>query len=535
MCDLGESAIRTRITTHAHMNEETYLSSPTAGATRVVLQSERRLSESAIWEMQRSYYDRAGAEAWQTGVVPTYATSNPFIARAYARVVAAFQRDHADAGPVTVIELGGGTGCFAFQFLRGWEAATGTGEAACLSYILTDSNPGLIAYWESHSALRPYLASGQLRLAIFDARDPQLSIDPPAGPLVVVANYFFDTIPQDAFYVVGGQIHESLAELVSTKSPKDTSDLPDFEDLTLSYRRVPAQEPLYREPEIDELLRESCADVSTGAVTWPITGLRTVESLRKLSPQAMLLLTSDKGYHSEKQLAGRQEPGFETHGSFSMSVNYDAIGRYFRRHGGRSLHLAHQHTHLDTCGFLLGPSPETEREFHHALALFSPEDYFMVQSALEDDDAPLTLQQILAYLRLGSWDTRIFEACFGRLLELLPEIPAFWHPELLHALDNVWHGYFHLGLPHDLPYDLGVLAYKLHAHNDAIRYFDASLALYGREAKTLYNLALCYYCENRKPEALHLACEAVTLDSSFTAAHALLRTLGGQKVVVSNT
>ena len=37
-----------------------------------------------------------------------------------------------------------------------------------------------------------------------------LSPESVRNPLVLIANYFFDSIPQDAFHVEGGQLYESL-------------------------------------------------------------------------------------------------------------------------------------------------------------------------------------------------------------------------------------------------------------------------------------------------------------------------------------
>ncbi len=66
---------------------------------------------------------RAASTAWSTGQVPHYVTSNPFIARGYARVAASFAADCRQAGlvgpgeTVEVIELGSGSGRFAHHFL----------------------------------------------------------------------------------------------------------------------------------------------------------------------------------------------------------------------------------------------------------------------------------------------------------------------------------------------------------------------------------------------------------------------------------
>src|SRR3954468_7248289 len=94
---------------------------PDAGK-RFILETSRPFSGSHIWQLQDAYFAGRGVEAWRQGEVPHYVTSNPTIANAYAEIVFAFRRDltrligHDD--PLTVCELGAGSGRFAFHFLR---------------------------------------------------------------------------------------------------------------------------------------------------------------------------------------------------------------------------------------------------------------------------------------------------------------------------------------------------------------------------------------------------------------------------------
>ena len=51
-----------------------------------------RFSEAPIWELQRTYFEEKGMQAWQQDEVPQYITSNPFIAGAYAEILFGFLR-----------------------------------------------------------------------------------------------------------------------------------------------------------------------------------------------------------------------------------------------------------------------------------------------------------------------------------------------------------------------------------------------------------------------------------------------------------
>ncbi len=82
-----------------------------------------RFSEAPIWELQRTYYEEQGIGAWQSEEVPQYITSNPSIAVAYAEIVFGFLQDRARLGytlePVTILELGAGSGRLAYHIVKG--------------------------------------------------------------------------------------------------------------------------------------------------------------------------------------------------------------------------------------------------------------------------------------------------------------------------------------------------------------------------------------------------------------------------------
>src|SRR5687768_9262342 len=89
----------------------------TDAAPEFVIETGVPLAESMLWQLQRTFYDRRGTTAWSEGTVPFYVTCNPFMARAYARVIVGFLRDCAAAlgpepwstlreKPVYVVELG---------------------------------------------------------------------------------------------------------------------------------------------------------------------------------------------------------------------------------------------------------------------------------------------------------------------------------------------------------------------------------------------------------------------------------------------
>src|SRR6185436_1637515 len=139
------------------------------------LEQKQRLSQSLIWRLQRNYFERQGIGAWSTGAVPHNITSSPFIAEAYARVVFGFLRDcHArqrDSGqPVHFVELGSGSGRFAYLFLKKFLSMYQSSilKDVPFRYVMTDFTERNLDYWRGHERLQAFVTAGVLDFAQFD-------------------------------------------------------------------------------------------------------------------------------------------------------------------------------------------------------------------------------------------------------------------------------------------------------------------------------------------------------------------------------
>src|SRR5207237_10050255 len=73
------------------------------------------------------------------------------------------------------------------------------------------------------------------------------------GPLVVIANYVCDSLPQDAFVINNGQISESL--VTTTKSAGEEAGAHEaLSNLQLSYRNVGLAPDRYADPSWNQIL-----------------------------------------------------------------------------------------------------------------------------------------------------------------------------------------------------------------------------------------------------------------------------------------
>jgi tetratricopeptide (TPR) repeat protein len=515
-----------------------------------VLEEKQRLSQSLLWQAQRHFFERQGIEAWRQRIVPHYITNNSYLANTYARLVFAFLRDcqavtvaPGEGGfpplnlsqPLYIIELGSGSGRLAFHFLKNFLPLFNRSalKEIPIKFVLTDFAEQTLAFWQTHRSLQPFLASGHLDFAHFDAEQTQElylrqsgeTISPATlkNPLILLANYFFDSIPQDAFYIEAGQLDEYLVTTISLEAETDFARPDLLQQIEVSYERRPTTADYYDEPDLNHILRSYQHRLKDTVLLFPHVALRCLRYFRELSSGRLLLISADKGYSREEDLQGRGDPHLNLHGSFSMMVNYHAIGEYFRLHEGQVHLTGYRPANLNISAFLLGQQPfiETAQAFYEACEQGGPDDFFHLKQGLEKHYGELTLPQLLAALRLSRWDTNLFLGCFPTLLELAETASQTWRKELHQAIEQVWDHYYPLGEEKDLAFNLGLLLYALDDYPEALKFFNLSLHEESPDPRTLYNIAVCYHALNQPKVALKYLRQTVTLDPSLESAQAL--------------
>jgi tetratricopeptide (TPR) repeat protein len=516
------------------------------------IEQRQRLSRSVLWRLQRNYFERRGIEAWSTGAVPHHITSSPFIADAYARVVFGFLRDCHSANisggssfapldysqPVYIVELGSGPGRFAYLFLKkflGLLRGSAMDEIR-VRYVMTDFAGRNLEYWRAHAWLLPFVEDGTLDFALFDAgRDEELtpvvsgeplSTESVRNPLVVVSNYFFDSLPQDAFAVAEGQLFERLVTVSTGQKEPDAEDPEILSRAEVSYQVNLAAADYYEDPAWNRILEEYRRRLPAANFLFPVAALKCVEYLRRLSGGRMLLLSGDRGYNRDEAiLRGEGSPALTVHGSFSMMVDYQIIGEYCRGLGARVLHPAHRHESLNVSAFAFGDAPadfaETRLAYEDAVEKFGPDDFFTLKEGVARVYDSLSLEQLLAFMRLSGWDHRRFLECLHVIKEHLPELDESRKRELHAAVLEVWDAYLPIGEEDDLAFQIGTLLLETGLYAEALEFLRRSAELYGAEPGTEYNMAVCCEGLSRTAEATGHVNRALELDPEFDAARAL--------------
>lgn len=503
-----------------------------------ILEENQRLSQSLLWQLQRNYFSQQGIEAWNTGAVPHYVTSNPTIARAYANVILAYLRDCHDQdrldchAPFYILELGSGSGRFAFHFLQYLVpclANLGFPHPPVI-YLMTDLAQANLDYWRNHAHLQPFLDSGHLDFAQVDAthihaitlsqREQTLTAETLTNPLAVIANYFFDCLPQDAFIIQNGTLYESLVTLATSNPYPELTDADLINHIDLTYTHHETTTDYYDNSQFNALLADYQQTLDETCLLFPKVALECLDQLRHLTQGQFFFLTADKGYSHETDLQFRQPPMLARHGNaFSLMVNYHAIGQYTRQLGGAYLNASHRHGSINIGGLLFSDAPstfpQTDRTFAEKIINGGPDDFFALKKAVEPHLPDFTLSQLLAYLRLSHWDAHIFCGCFPAIMaQLDPASQQLW-PDLRSAIHKIWAGYYPIGETRDLAFHCGMLLYSIQAYGEAITYFQYSSQHYGDDASTRFNLGMCHYRLDQTTEALEHFDQAIAMEPAF--------------------
>ena len=504
-----------------------------ATETRRLLEQNVPLSQSVIWGLQRDFYAQRGLKAWNEDLVPSYITNNPFIAEIFAGIVAAFLQDCLSSGqrgypslspenPLRILEVGAGTGKFSYLFLRKLAPLLQSKNIPLhlVRYCMTDTSESLVAEWRANSYLQEFVSSGLLEFAVFQAG--QEHRQETKGPLVVIANYVFDSLPQDAFAIKSGEIREFR---VTTSAATD-GQIQSFQDLRFSYQTSAVLPQHYLDKDWNSILEQYRTRLATATVTFPASALQTLKQLGDSSDGRMLVLAADKGItHEEDLVLAAREPSLDFHAGgrcFSQVVNFDAIGKYFCAKGGKALVPSKHFTSLNLCAFIQCNAGDeftaAQQSYQEALAAFGPDDLFAMMSWLNSYLEEISLSQILPLLRLTRWDpvmlVRLFPVIARQARNAIVE-----RADLRDAVLNTWENHYPLSKDENvLAFYCGVILLELRFFSEAYSMFRKSQQLFGPSATTSYNLGLCCLGLGRSRDALGLMREACSLDPNFEPA-----------------
>lgn len=504
----------------------------------VILEAGKPLSQSMVWKLQADFYASQGPEAWIKGIVPQYITTNPYMANLYAKTVFGYCRDMAGSRDfdkntvIYILELAAGVGRFTYTFLKRFLHLVENSSLKDMKfkYIVTDLAEENTAYWQNHSFLKPYFERGILDCATFDmTSDEELRLKNSGeilgagnlkNPLILFANYTFDSLPQDTFYVNKGKLFEGLVTITSKGEQIDSEDKSILAGLDYHYTDRQIEGPgYYEETPINDILLYYKDCLEDTAFSLPIIAFRCIHRLKKIFGDDIILISVDKGYRNAESMYKNYHPYLSKHGSISLTVNFHALELYFKSLGGKAVHSIYEHENVTMSLFLLSRHShgflETQMAYGEIIESIGPDDFYIMKKAIVPLHKSLTTKELLTFLRFTVWDARTFLEFYNTLLERIADEEDFPKEELVSIIRQVWEHYFPIGEEGNLFYCLGSLLGYLGNDSDAIRLFQSSLEFYGEDASINYEIAVCYYNLREFNKALEYIQKSLALEPGF--------------------
>lgn len=506
---------------------------PDTTERKVTIEQHKRFSQSALWRMQREYFDKEGINAW-VNQVPFYITSNPYIADCYARLTLQFMRDwcakHPESKnhPFYIMELGTGSGRFSYYFVKTMcqlmEDHRITDIKFC--YVMSDFTKHNIQYWETHPSLKPFVEKGLIDFALFDMEGERpinlirhnirLSPEVLVNPLTLFANYIFDTISHDAFTIHEGKLYELLFSLSTDENNMDHNRAIDMEKISVDYNVHEIKGHYYNDPHLDPILDFYKKQLTSTSFLIPIGSIHAIKYLKKLSNDKLFIISTDKGYSTVDALDNLGHPAISFHGSFSMMVNFHAIGEYFKLSGGDAL-LQTPRRGIRTCvfssGFKLNDLHETALELDARVEKFSPSDYFTLHGRMRDSYQEVNqLDIIAAHMEFALWDPHIYLKVSNHITSLIPEADSETIEFMSANMHRLAANYYYMPKTECVLFEIGVFFHAVKNYAQALHYYKQAKEFVGEQFGLFYNMGLCQHHLGQNEDALATFKKALELD-----------------------
>jgi tetratricopeptide (TPR) repeat protein len=255
------------------------------------------------------------------------------------------------------------------------------------------------------------------------------------------------------------------------------------------------------------------------SVLMPIGALRCLRTVMPWARGRLLLLAGDKCLSGEEELRNRSDPLLSLHGgSFSFTVNFDAIASWFERAGGEALRPSRGDYQFKVGAFLAGlpQATETRAAFAREIDDFGPGEYFHLSFTLRKEHSSPSPDVLLAAFKLGDWDPEMVVACRQAVTQKARSAPAWFKQELSRGLDEAWERVFATHRTYAM--DLAWMALSLDRPQQAIRFAEESQRLFGRSAVALALIGLAYGTAGDNAKALRYAERALQVDPANKAA-----------------
>ncbi|MBN9286746.1 MAG: hypothetical protein BGO43_02380 [Gammaproteobacteria bacterium 39-13] len=520
-----------------------------------LIESHVRLSHSKLWEIQRNYFASMGIQAWKEEV-PFYISSNAFIGHRYALVIVNFIKEwrilnplHAEE-PFYLLEVGSGPGKFSFYFLKSLKSLlTEYGlEAQKFCYIFSDVTEKNIEFCRENPCFQPYIQRQEMDFAHFNVeedKDIQLIIGQKKyselqskTPLIIISNYTFDCIKQDAFEYEKDKLHEIQLALRSRYKNFDTQKALHLKELRFDFHKsIIEPEHYYENPILNEILAAypPLFKDENAMIMMPLGAMQFCDNMNALTKSNFFMISGDKGVSIPWHFTLMGENYRVTYdGCYSFLVNFHAIGEYLKKQGGDYLLTENANNfkvNLYSMGTPFSRLIETTACFKAFVADMGPEDYCYFFDEFLTSGYRFTLKSLLAFVKLSRWDPNAYAIVHERILELLPLAEKVHVEDVKQELDKVAENVYPANMGDDVYNMMGIFYQTQNENDKALALYLRSLEVFGDKAAPHNNAAMIYEKQKNIPKALFHYQKSYQLDDTNKFANRKIHYLTGRPYI----
>lgn len=514
-----------------------------------ILGEECRLSESMIWQMMADYYATQGMGAWPFNV-PNFITSSTYIAEAYAEMVLAFLEgyyEHLDVNePLYIVELATGSGRFSYLLLRELErklACFSRFQSLKIRYVMTDFVESNVNFWTQHDKLRPFVESGMLDFGVYNSvvsnrielchSKECLAPGMLKNPLIAIANYFFDSIPQDMFQVESKVLKEGLVTLTRNVEGIDPESTPHISQITPEFRFQELYNTnYYPDAKLNAILNNYRHNIKEGPLLFPIGAFDAIRNLQALSNNQLVLLSSDKAYTSAFEMVRYEKHEYSVYdGSFSYMVNYDAIGQYFTNEGGQFFHTDGKSLMLQTVCCIEMDQPNCNFERLHYLFQEKLNRSNTINSLCAllpnaNQESPVAqMTYLLGQIRLHLEEPQVLAAMAQEAANIVQNCQGSQQEDLVALMQNAMKNFYFYPGECNLPFWLSQIYYALMKYPESIACLDQTIHYFGEHEALFFLQGQSYEKLERWHEAKVQYEKAIARNPEIKDAHDALKAL----------
>lgn len=479
--------------------------------------------DSMIWQLNRAYYKDIGIDAWSSGEVPHNITSNSFVGKTYASLIFSMLKDLARKSSyekVYILELGSGHARLCYHVLKHLDKMVANSAIPLpdYCYVLSDIVEKNLDFFANHTQLQNYFFEGKCDYAYYDAMGDgllELRYSKKAitqGTLdqvvIVIGNYFFDSIPQELYHIQDHKISSCHLELTSSNEGiQDQGKDIAFDDIQFRFEEV-AYASEYSESYLNDILNGYKDTIHNSHILFPNAGLRCIDQIKQFSKVGLMLLSMDKGFHLLSEIDNKPLPDFVTHGSFSFQVNYHAFEAYCHHYDGHASFPTGSNFHVELACLLCMPAAtsyvDTIASYESHVNDFGPDDYYGMTKNHYTTMDKMSMRDMIYLIRFSAFDSVFFYNILPSFKKSITKISNKERVKIGECLRLIWDMYFNIKEPFDLAFELGGMFFDLGYYEDALSSFDHSIAGFGLNEDVSYNKALCFFQLNRDKEFLAL-------------------------------